>query len=310
MKKTTNKVVVILLIMMLVCPGIQALDNAGAFIEKGLSPRGSAMGRSYVCLASASDAVYWNPAGLANSDAGFEIKGMGTTAYETHYTSLQASTGYLGLDWGFAYIGANVEGIDETVENQSTSRGQRTGNSLAYNASAYYLSTAKEVWEGLSIGITGKLIKEQAAQYQAQGIGMDAGALYQPLDWISFGFNLQNIVSPRMEWDTPSKSVDTVPLNIKTGVLFRLLNENLLAGIDLNIRHNRDTKLNFGLEYWLIPNFALRGGLCQEGLSLGTGLNLSGFMLDFSWIKPELEQMTEIYRVSVGYRFRNVVLNK
>ncbi|MFC1770430.1 PorV/PorQ family protein [Candidatus Margulisiibacteriota bacterium] len=302
--------IALLLIMMLVCVSTQASDNAGAFIEKGLSPRGSAMGMSYVCLASASDAVYWNPAGLTNSESNFEIKGMGTNAYETQYSSLQASTGFLGLDWGFAYIGANVEGIDETVENQSTSRGQRTGNSLSYNASAYYISTAKEVLEGLSVGITGKLIKEQAAQYQAQGIGMDVGTLYQPLDWISFGFNLQNIVSPRMEWNTPSKSVDTVPLNIKTGVLFRLLDDNLLAGIDLNIRRKRDTKLNFGLEYWLIPNFALRGGLCQEGLSLGTGLNLGGFMLDFSWIKPELEQMAEIYRVSVGYRFRNAALNK
>jgi hypothetical protein len=309
MNNINNKIIKtasILLVMIMFCvSSIKASDNAGAFIEKGLSARASAMGMSYVSFAKYSDAVYWNPAGLANSDCGYEIIGMGTSVFETQYTSLQGSFDLFGLNWGLAYVGAGIAGIEETIENTNTGRGQGTGNNLSYDASAYYMSTAKKITNDIFLGVTAKYIQERAAGYKANGAGLDIGVLYKPIDWISFGTNLQNIVAPSMEWNTPSKNVDRIPLNIKTGVSLSLLNDSLLAGVDLNFRNNRTTKLSLGAEYWLSPSLALRGGFDQGELCLGTGLYLSGFILDFSWMNPSLDVVEDIYRVSIGYRFED-----
>jgi hypothetical protein len=304
-KNIINSISLSLLMIMFCTSAINASDNAGAFIEKGLSARASAMGMSYVSSAKNSDAVYWNPAGLADSDSSYEIIGMGTRAFETQYTSIQGSFGLLGLNWGLAYVGAGIDGIEETVENINTGRGQGTGNNLSYDAVAYYMSTAKKITNDIFLGITAKYIQEREAGYTANGAGLDVGAIYKPVDWISFGTNLQNLIAPSMEWNTPSKNVDRIPLNIKTGVSFSLLNDSLIAGADLNFRNNRTTKLSLGAEYWLNPNLALRGGFDHGELCLGTGLYLAGFILDFSWINPRLDIVEDVYRVSIGYRFEN-----
>jgi hypothetical protein len=302
-KNIINKIVFSLVTIIFCVSSVTASDNAGAFIERGLSARASAMGMSYVSSAKNSDAVYWNPAGLANSGSDTEFIGMGTKAFETQYTSLQGAFNFFGLNWGVAYVGAGIDGIEETIEDANTGRGQGTGNNLSYDAAAYYMATAKKITNDIFLGVTAKYIQEREAGYKANGAGLDVGVLYTPVDWVSFGTNLQNIIAPSMEWNTPSKNVDRIPLNIKTGVSFSLLNDSLLAGVDLNFRNNRTTKLSLGAEYWLSPNLALRGGFDQGELCLGTGLYLSGFILDFSWMNPSLDVVEDVYRVSVGYRF-------
>ena len=263
------KSIFICLCLITVCCQTFASDNAGAFIEKGLQARSSAMGMGYVSVAENSDAIYWNPACLTRINKN-DISIMGSKAYETDYLSFQYATKYNDFGIGFGYIGAAMLGIHETALGNN-SRYEKTGNELSYQAAAYYLGAGKKVAENLSVGVTAKFIGEEAATHKAGGAGIDLGALYEPTKEISFGINCQNIIKPSMTWNTPSKNVDTIPTNIKTGISFRP-NKDWVLSADVNFRNNRKNKVNFGCEYWFTKFLPLRAGLDENRLSLGTGL--------------------------------------
>jgi hypothetical protein len=279
---------------------IQAVANAGAFIEKGLSPRSAGMGMSQVAVVKGSDAVYWNPAGLGDKQKG-TIQVMGTQAFETRYTSAQAIIPWNRLNIGFGYINANMGGIDETRLNIQTNRDEKTGKSLAYDANGYYLGTGIYLIKEVAVGLTGKVIQERAAGYSATGVGVDFGVLYKPLTWISGGLNIQNLIAPNMKWNTDSGNVDKIPTNVKIGLGVNI--KEMVGSVDLNFRKNRPAKLNIGVDYFLHEILSLRVGLASSTLSLGTGLLLGDFEMGFSWMSPEIDEIEDIYRFSLGHRF-------
>ncbi|MCP4051372.1 MAG: PorV/PorQ family protein [bacterium] len=301
--KIKRIITIIILLQLYLAASTWGSDNAGAFLEKSISPGATALGMSYVSFAKNSAAAYWNPAALTKCDA-TEIYLMGTKAFETQYLSLQTSVkSFLGLNWGFSYIGAYLAGIYETTRHQSYDRHIKTGNSLSYGADAYLLSTAREIAKDISFGLTAKYINEKAATKNASGFGLDLGVLYTPHTNIALGINLQNILATDMAWDTESKNVDRIPLTIRAGGSIWLSDRALLATIDLNKRTNRPLTLHVGVEYWLCSYFALRAGLDQGELSLGTGLNLEPFILDFAWTNPSADFIEDLYKFSIGYRF-------
>lgn len=277
-------------------------DNAGAFIEKGIQAKASAMGMSQVSIAQNSDAVYWNPA-LISFSKNQEIRLMGTKAYETQYLSAQGLFRILGHPFGIALINAYIDGIQETRASSTPGRYTFSGNNLDYGAYAAYFSSSLQVIEKLSIGTSVKWIQEKAAGYKATGVGVDIGIAYLPFKNVSFGANIQNLIKPSMRWNTPSNNIDTIPTNIKVGGSVKFLDDMLLTSFDLNFRNNRKIKPNIGLEYWLSNHLPIRIGFDHDELSLGLGLHLESIVIDFSWKNPSLAYIDDVYKISFGYGF-------
>lgn len=291
-----------------------ASDNAGAFIEQGIGARAASLGMSYVSIVNDSLATYWNPAGLTQLE-GRDLHGSARKAFETDYKSIHLAGPYGRFYWGLGYIGAGVDGIKETQDSLIPGRSEATGNTFGYDAHAIFLSAAVRPLDVFSVGATVKGIQESMYGRRASGIGADLGILITPFETVSLGINAQNILSAQMKWNTPSKNVDTVPLNIKAGVGLRLWDDRLLLTSDINIPKNRTVRISAGVEYWLTEFFPVRIGYAGKknsrdkqsglaGLSLGTGLRVRNIRLDFSWSNPDLDVIETVYRFSFGYEFK------
>ncbi|MFC1752847.1 PorV/PorQ family protein [Thermoproteota archaeon] len=275
-----------------------ASDNAGAFLEKGLHPRPAGMGFSHTGLAQDSNAVYWNPAGLSELE-GLDLSLMMTEAFDTQYSAFQIAKNWNGLGLGLTCIQAQMGGIQETVP-WIDDRYIFSGNAYTYQAAAILMSLGKKVFNNLSLGVTGKIVYEVAADYSASGMGMDLGVKYEPFPNVTIGTNFQNIISPQMEWNTPSKNVDSIPFNLKTGAAYKPF-DYLMCIADLDFRNKRKAKLHIGMEYVLSEALPIRAGLDDGKLTLGLGIYLGEFRCDFSWISPEIDEAADIYRFAISY---------
>lgn len=293
------KKLIILLCLTLSPTLIQAADNAGAFMEMGINARPAAMGMSYVSEATGCDGVYWNPAALSQSEK-LSMRNMSTRAYETDYTSIMVASRLMGLHMGIGYIGAQVPGIKNTELDSQTHRYYNTGKNLDYKAAAYYGAIAMELNPVLALGLTTKFIQEEAAGYRAQGLGADLGILCSPENNIKLGLNIQNMIQPRMKWNTPSGNTEVVPSLIRAGMSLNLLENTLTLCYETDFKKTREATHHAGLEYRPLPIFPLRAGLDGTAVSMGMGLNLDALQLDLAWTNPSQSYLDDIYRFSLG----------
>ncbi len=93
----------------------------------------------------------------------------------------------------------------------------------------------------------------------ANGISVDMGMLWKARKDISVGLLLQD-VGGSLKWDTGHK--DRLPVVIKAGTAYRLIDNNLLLAFDVEkVAHNKTTRLHLGGEYNLNENIAFRLGV-------------------------------------------------
>lgn len=316
-----NRIMISLIsVIVLSVSAFAEVRNAGMLLEKGFGARPAGLGMSYVSIADDSSAVYWNAAGLTQLNE-LDFQAMIYRGWETDYLSAfisaPISLPFFTMNVGGGYVSTHVADILETQVNSTIpDRWVEKGN-FTYDGSVFFLSSAVAPVPWLSIGATYKYILENLYSNHANGMGLDVGVLYQPFDILSFGVNAQNIWSKDMVWDTPSNISEKLPRNVKGGAVLKLFEKSLLLSTDVNYRLDRETSqaitVQTGIEYWLIPEFALRVGLnpknpatMQQLLSsLGLGLRVNGFVLDFAWTNQDqyldIDQIDDIYRLSFGY---------
>ena len=184
------------------------------------------MGLAGVAAASGSDATYWNPAILAQRPS-TELQFLGYNAFETNYMSLQGSMSWRNRPIGISYINATVDDIPRNVDING--RGSTVGSE----------------------------------EYTATGAGADLGIHHQVNARLQLAANVHNLIKPKMQWDTPSDNVDTVPLTTRVGASYQVTSKLLTTG-DLAMRDNRDARLYLGAEYQLWPGVILRGGSADD----------------------------------------------
>ena len=101
-----------------------------------------------------------------------------------------------------------------------------------------------------------------------------------------------------MAWNTPSNNMDSIPFNLKVGMRWRGFEKKLSVLIDTDIQNNRPSVLHTGIAFQLADPLILRAGFNQSAFSLGTGLILFPFNIDFSW--ENVADLDPVYKVSVG----------
>ncbi|MGE4169611.1 MAG: PorV/PorQ family protein [Candidatus Margulisiibacteriota bacterium] len=279
----------------------KAADNAGAFLETPASASAAGLGLAYTAVAEDSHAVLWNPGAL-----GFiqktDIAVMSTQAFET--TTL---TGHLALPvWGWGlglgYVSAQTGDIARATYSSDSGEGLLTGDTLSYRSSALFLAAGKSLTQTISLGISLKILAEQIEAAHANGIGVDAGVLFRPIQPLRFGLSVQNLMAPKMEWTTPSKNLETYPLNWRAGVAYSFW-DTITLSADINSRANRTSSVYLGAQYQPTPFLALRTGLSDGILSLGTGLKIAPFTMNFAYSKPKFDYLSDVYKLSFGMVF-------
>lgn len=281
-------------------------SKGAVFLKLGQGARANAMGESFVAVADDINALYWNPAGIANikehqftfmySDWLAEIK--------YNYLAYVHPAQILGGIMGGAVTLLNSGDIDGRDKNQIPT-GNFEGKDIALS-----VSYAKAMMENgneasLSLGATLKYIQMKMADKDSTGFAVDIGCLYQPpVKNLTLGANIQNI-GPKLSAFESEKI--PLPRNIKAGAAYRLLNDALTMSLDVNFPSDNDTNFNFGTEYWFKELIAIRAGyktltkdeLKSSNLTYGAGFNLPWPGIGINYAFGDYDELGDTHRVSV-----------
>lgn len=288
------------------------------------------MGKSYVGLADDISSIFLNPAGLSSiynwQLSSMQGKFIGEVSYLNLATAAPTEWGNFGLayvtsDLNFTSPASTIEVIDGVRIIPSTTEGVNYG----YNNSVLLFSFGQKAQllpvpylntvENLSLGATFKLFAQVLSGPgilggNAKGYDMDLSLKYIPMEYLSFGATVQNVIpysmGGKIHWDGGGD--ETLPSVIKVGTSFRALGENgfndlggqeLALNLDYDftpLRPNIPNLMHLGMEWSPLQTISLRLGIDQDvvgtggptlnvanNLTCGLGLNHRGFRFDYAF---------------------------
>jgi len=292
----SKKFMVMILLVILSFPAKIFADRSNigtsgaAFLKIGAGARPAALGEAFGSLVGDVNNIFYNPAGLA---------GLTGVEFMAQYGLWFQSIGYnvLGLGYPVEKIGTFGVGIINLNINNID---RRTADTLAADGTfaagdfAYILSYSRQISKRIAGGLNVKWISQKIDTDLAQGLGADAGILWQPLTSpLTLGLAVQNLGN-EIKFNEVS---DPLPLNYKFGFGYKIFNDKIVLGLDFNLARDNDLRTCIGAEYNLsLKNeigISIRSGyrtIASEqlgglsGLSAGLGIIWRYFGFDFAWV--------------------------
>ncbi len=271
--------------------------------------RGAGMGGMFTAVADDVSTTYWNMAGLSQLNK-IEVNFL--------HVSYFSGTNYEFAGAAFPIQSGSTIGLSLSFD--SVPSFNSTNNPAAVPGSANDFAIAlgygQAFGDNFSVGIGGKYISSNLVSYSASGEALDAGLLlYTKSRDLTLGLSVQNVgeISSFSQYSTS----ENLPLTYRAGLVYRFQPEKptrFLLGIDLDKPIDSDPVIDMGGEVWLGDNefaVAFRGGysfnsLNQDlggatGASLGAGIRLTGFELDYALVPFGV--LGDTQRFSISYRF-------
>jgi len=277
-------------------PGARALSLGGAGVAASIYD---------------ATATYWNPAALwkLHSNAlSFQhserFSGFSTYNFVSFVTVLNKIGGF-GLTW----IRQGIEDIPiypaldgtpaERMANVALQPKDEPEGYLQDVENAWFISTSyvfeKPVYLSnnlpfqVALGANVKYISQRLGQAKAKGFGLDFGVLLTSEELsaghITFGLLVQDAFTTHIKWNTSHEDILTA--NFKTGIAFSPSRLNgLTVTFDLDTRY--ELTPHVGLEYQLFKVLSLRLGAQKREVSMGVGLGLYRFSLDYAFSRHSL----------------------
>ncbi|MFH1098190.1 MAG: PorV/PorQ family protein [Candidatus Desantisbacteria bacterium] len=266
------------------------------FLKLGVGARAIGMGEAFTAVASDANAIYWNPAGLANLNRR-QINAMHNTwLVDTYYDHLSFATPFKSgaMCAGLTYLGSG------DIDKRDASGGQSDSTSFTAYDMALIGGYGWKFSDKVLVGVSGKLIQSKIDSYDAHGVAVDLGILSQtPVENLTVGGTIQNIGST-IKFD---KDGDPLPLMIKVGAAYTMLDNNLTTALDITKARDNDVKFNVGGEYLIAKSFAVRAGYSSKidegaGITAGIGYKHPVVTVDYAYVPwGDLEKDT--HRVSL-----------
>lgn len=262
----------------------------------GVGARSLSLGNTTAATFKRSEAIFRNPAGLAQVDlmnfnymyGKYFDKDVGYSIFSFVYPTRHCNL-------GFGYGGINVGGIYQTTAPLAPGTMPGIGNTLAYSNRVFIFSFAKN-YKNIDYGLNFKLFRQNLTggtinQGSAGGYDFDIGLSYKFRN-IRLYLSTQNLLPTKITTDSGAK--EDMPSQTNLGISTELLKGKLiLAGdIKINGEANRPITLHTGIEYQPYEFISLRAGLEEEpasptdryhNVTLGLGLNYGGFNFDYAW---------------------------
>ena len=292
-------------------------DKAGSvgfrFLGLGYGARPTAMGQAYTSMADDALAVFWNPGGLA------WVENISISLSHSEYlvdTKYEALAVALTVeDIGTFGIGVTVVDYGGIKETDFGVPGAFTGTTLDPSDLAIGVSFARKLSDNFSLGGTVKYFQEDldVDGIKAKGVAFDVGTIFVTgYRGIKIGASMTNF-GPDVGFSGGEFQSDQdipLPQSFRIGISMdsRSFNENenfVITG-SADLLKNADTVQRFpvGVEVMISKILMLRGGWIlgyDEGsYSLGAGLHVSKFKVDYSLSKLEGFDTSEIQRFSLG----------
>jgi len=297
--------------------------SAAQFLKIGIGARALGMGEAFVAVANDAEALYWNPAGIAQF-------GKNSVLFSHTQWLVDVRLEYAGLVYHLD--GANSLGISVTYlyteEMMETTELQPFGTGRYFDFGDFLigLTYARNMTDKFSFGVTVKYMQEIIAELTMRGLLFDFGTYYKT-GWNSlrFGVAVSNFgrdLEPSGEFTYKNLNNETVrvrsyqsfspPTMFRIGIAGEILDNGdhrVTTSIQLNHPNDNKENLNFGAEYWWKERIALRAGYktarVEEDFSLGLGLNLpisfADFQLDYAY--TNFGRLGNVNRFSIHLEF-------
>jgi hypothetical protein len=285
-------------------------DNIGtedaAFLKIDAATRPVAMGGAFVGLANDVNAVFWNPAGLTQTE-----KKELTTMYNAWFAGIHyGSAAYSQHIGKNAAIAASMQGLWVDIENRIEDTEKPESTTSVYSYAAGVSGSYALVPNAFSLGGTLKFLNQEFDVDNSTGVAVDIGGLIH-VAGLGIGLTIQNL---KLQMSNDGK----LPLCFRVGGAYQLAKSAVIAG-EYSKFGSSDPAYHVGLEKWFRDIFAIRvgynissGGNPSKGLSAGFGLKAYGtkpledmnFQLDYAYVPaPDWGTMGDTHRISMMIRF-------
>lgn len=299
--------------------------------------RGIAMGGANIADATGIEALFWNPAGVAN------MNNSATLAFShmSYIADIGVEYGAVSANFeGFGVLSFSVKsmGIGDIPVTTTTSP-DGTGQVYTPQELVAGITFSKQLTDKIAVGFTTNLVTEKIDQVSASGVSFNVGVSYRDLadiSGLSFGLVLNNF-GPQMQFGGPGLlQVATVtdnhrppsylltesapfnlPTNFQLGLAYKPkldeLNSVEIGAVFQNNNYSND-EYRIGLEYGYNNLLFLRGGYSVSaednanyiyGFSAGVGINydLGGLdiKVDYAYRSVQYFDGNHIFGVSLGF---------
>ena len=192
-----------------------------------------------------------------------------------HTLSAVYPSGYGSVGLNFAYLSV---GDIQVVKDASGP----TGEIFQDKEMAIILSYANNVTDNIYLGSNLKFVQQDLYDHKGSGIGMDIGALYEPLYNLSLGLMAQDLITPKITLKDNSYSP---PRKIAFGISYKMLDDRILLATSIDKAGGRSLKFHLGAEGQPIKDFSIRSGYTSDTgeLSFGIGFRISVIQLDYGF---------------------------
>ena len=288
------------------------------FEDLGVGARPIGMGNAYTALADDVNAIYYNPAGLAQLDECQFTSGYGKLYWGLDDGS-NLGSGFVGYahplyHWGTLGAGWLNFGLQGFYRENSFIFSY--GNSLkkkllaGFNLKLLYKKYGKNPYTENALidggpAVSGERDPVFSKGYSKTGFSTDLGFLYRFNREYSLGLSLIDINQPRMDLKDNSSRV---PIGVRSGFLYN--SDFLTFALDTTFR-NGDVNVYSGVEKWFLNRaFGARAGLgvgsrSFSNLALGASYTKYLFQFDYAFLYP-LSGIRDTYgshRISLTLRF-------
>lgn len=308
-------------------------SGLGTFLNIPVGARAVGMGGGFVGIADDPTALYWNPAGITQTEGASAAYG-----FSSMFAGITHNFAGVTFPVGESYklgVSAVAYGTDD-IEVTTMFNPEGTGAKYRVTDLSLGLTFAGQLTDQFSFGATGKFVSLTFASLSADGVAFDVGTLYKPgILGLRIGFAVQNLSAP-MQYSgtdlsqsggfnpvTGNQNPDvelvasqaSLPLTFRAGLSSDLFEgdetQSLLVGSEFSTASDRGEYVSIGAEYVWNNLVAARAGYqfgTEEafGLSGGVGLKYQtgGFFgqLDYA-IRPH-KTLGLVNQITASVRFQ------
>lgn len=261
--------------------------DALTFLNLGMGARPMGMAGAFTAVADDVNAIFYNPAGLANLES-FQASLLHQRwIVDLSYSYLGAALPINGIGTfagSLLHLGTpQIEAFDEF--------NQRVGNFTA-NDLAFSVSYGRSIVPGLAAGLTTKFVREVLDQSSANAFSLDLGVLYTLGADTKVGAFLGNMgTSVKHFADSPLESSKQAGI-LRFGISTRKINPKVLSSLELTKQFDDDAEIKIGGEYKVTEAFRARMGYAHEfggrqtggisGISAGVGFRYGSLIFDYA----------------------------
>src|SRR3989339_134520 len=265
-------------------------------VRLGVGARPLGLGKAYIGLADDVNAIFMNPAGLAQLKQWQITSLQGKFVNEVNYLTVGLAVPVQQGVFGIGYLGSNL-GYTTSSTSIEGGRVVSDGSTVSYADYDHVMlfSYAFPLNPMLSGGATLKMFSKNLSGTSqggasASGYDVDLGLMFKPSKPLNLGLALTNILPAsfggRIVWNTGV--IETFPATLKGGLslkvwgkegLRKMGNQKLTFNLDGEYYPTQTylpSLFHVGVEWQPIKFLAIRGGIDQEWIGTGnSGLGVS-----------------------------------